>query len=345
MNIISIIIALMIFSLIVIIHELGHFFFARKNDILVEEFAVGMGPKIVSKKYGDTVWSIRALPFGGFCKMLGEDESLDDNRAFNSKSIGARISTIFGGPLFNIILALLFAIIYISIGSTKTTTIETVAEDSPVALAGLQAGDKIIKVDGHYISAYKEIPIYINQNGSQPMELVYKRDGKKETVTITPSYNEKNDIYQIGIVNTRINNKNPFQVLKYSVIEIIFVIKLVYYSLGLLITGAVSAGEIAGPVGIVTVVSEGYQESIQYGLISVIYTISSFIVLLSANLGVMNLLPIPALDGGRLVFLFIELVRGKPIDQGKEGFIHFIGYVLLMALMVVVLFNDVRKLI
>ena len=341
---ISILIAILIFGFIVIIHELGHYFFAKKNGIYVEEFAIGMGPKIISRKKGETVYSIRALPFGGFCKMLGEDEVVDDQRAFSSKSVWAKIQVVFGGPLFNFLLAFVFAVILILISGAVTTTIDQVVEDSPAQQAGLQAGDRITEINGRSITAYKEIIIYINENKGEAVEVTYKRDGVKDTVKIIPEYSTQDQTYKIGFVPKLINKSNIFQVVKYSILEIIFWIKMVYYSLGMIFSGGVSANDIAGPVGIVNVVSEGYRESIKIGLINVVNTIAFFIVLLSSNLGVMNLLPIPALDGGRLVFLAVEAIRGKPIDQEKEGYIHFVGYVLLMLLMVLILFNDIRKL-
>jgi len=155
--------------------------------------------------------------------------------------------------------------------------------------------------------------------------------------------NYKDFIGRLGVNFALIDIKNPIEILKNAVIEILFWIKIVIYSLGLLVTGGISGNDIAGPVGIVGEISSGYQESIQYGIKSVIATIAFYIVLLSANLGVMNLLPIPALDGGRIVFIAIEALRGKPIDPNKEGFIHFVGYVLLMILMVLILFNDIVK--
>jgi regulator of sigma E protease len=341
-----IVVAILIFGFIVLVHEFGHFIFARKNGIFVEEFAIGMGPKLVGKKLGDTLFSIRALPFGGFCKMLGEDEVVDSDNSYSSKSVWAKIQVVIGGPLFNMILAFLFAIIYLLLsGAVVTNTIETVRENSPAQIANLQSGDQIVKINDKRIVAYPEIQIYINERKGKAIELTYKRDGELHETLITPEFVEDYNTYQIGITPAVLKMDNIFNVLKYAFLEIVFWIRMVFYGLALIFTGAISANEVTGPVGIVSVVSEGYRESVKAGLIYVVRTVSFFIVLLSANLGVMNLLPIPALDGGRLVFLVIEAIRRKPFNEEKEGTIHFVGYVLLMILMVVILFNDVRKLL
>lgn len=343
----DIIVAILIFGLIVLVHEFGHFIFARINKIFVEEFAIGMGPKLVGKKIGETLFSIRALPFGGFCKMLGEDELVEAENSYSSKSVWAKIQVVIGGPLFNMILAFIFAVVFLLIaGFVVTNTVESVSKNSPAQMAGLLPGDKIVEINNKKVIAYPEIQIYINERKGEEIELTYRRAGVNNTVRITPQHFEgEGNPYQIGIIPTKLNMDNVFVVAKYALIEIVFWVRMVFYGFALIFTGAISPSEVAGPVGIVSVVSEGYRESIKAGLIYGIKTVSFFIVLLSSNLGVMNLLPIPALDGGRLVFLIIEAIRRKPINEEREGTIHFVGYILLMALMVVILFNDVRKLL
>nr|MDA3847455.1 RIP metalloprotease RseP [Vallitaleaceae bacterium] len=303
------------------------------------------GPKIVGKKLKGTLFSIRAVPFGGFCKMLGEDESIEEKGSFSSQSIWVRMKVTFGGPLFNIVLAFITVIIYISIMGTGTTTIERVIDDSAAYEAGILPGDKITKIGSHSIIAYSEIPLYLNETGSQTIDIVVKRDGESKTLSITPAYTSESDRYFIGVSPKTVNNKNPFEVIKYGAIEIVYTVKLVYYSLGMLISGSISPSEISGPVGIVNIVSTTYNQSLEYGMLSTVSVMLYFMTLLSANLAIMNLLPIPALDGGRLVFLTIEAIRKKPIDQEKEAMIHFIGFVLLMGLMILVLYNDIAKLL
>lgn len=339
----NIIVAILIFGLLVLVHELGHFLAARKNGILVEEFAIGMGPKLVGFKRGDTLYSIRILPFGGFCKMLGEDEAVeDDERAFSNKSVWARIVVVVAGATFNIILAFIFSVILISSRGLITPVLDSITPDSPAAMAGLQVGDKIINVDNHMIVSYQEIGLYINQKKGDDVKIKYRRDGKVNTVVITPELTEDGR-YIIGITGKYINKSNILQLLKHGFLEVLFWIKMVFLSLGMLVSGGVSTEDLAGPVRIVAIISEGYQESVKIGFTQLFQTISFYIVILSANLGVVNLLPIPALDGGRLVFLLLEAIRRKPIDREKESYVHFIGFVLLMILMVFMLFNDVRN--
>lgn len=344
----SIVVAILIFGLIILIHELGHYLFARKAGILVEEFAIGMGPKLIGKQVGDTLFSIRIIPFGGYCKMLGEDgteseDNVEDERSFSQKSVWARFQVLFGGPLFNFILAFVFAILSIALVGGSTTVVSEVIEGYPAYEAGIQAGDKIVGYNDKTIIHSSEFRTYMGVEKPETLEVTVKRDGEKISYTLSPKLNENGQLL-IGITFTNINKGNAFEVIKSAGIEIVFWIKMVFYSLGSLISGDISADEISGPIGIVSVISSGYNESVEYGIKSVIATLSFYIVLLSANLGVMNLLPLPALDGGRLVFIAIEAVRGKPIDPKKEGYVHFVGFVLLMALMVLVVFKDVSKL-
>ncbi len=367
----SIIVALLVFSFIVFVHEFGHYIFARRGGIAVEEFAIGMGPKLFSFERKGTQWSIRLLPIGGFCRMHGEDGSepqdkqeVQENQnvkklnggAFYEKSVGVRISTIFGGPLFNFILALFFSFIYIGMTATFSNVVSEVPEDLPAYEAGIRPGDEIVSIDGHRILRSTEARIYINMPEGEPLDVKVRRsengDSKTLNFTVVPHVieldetvpPEESDNYYVIGVNYEEIQKNIFTVMKYGVLEAASWIKIVFYSLGLLITGNVSMTALSGPVAIVDEFSSGYEASLAYGIKAVVSNIAFFIVLLSSNLGVMNLLPIPALDGGRLIFLFIEGVRGKPLAPDKEGFVHFIGFALLMLLMVFVLFNDIQRL-
>lgn len=340
----SIIVALLIFGLIVLIHELGHFLFARKAGITVEEFAIGMGPKVVGKEIGGTLWSIRAVPFGGFCKMLGEDDAVEEEGSYSSKSIWQRFQVIFAGPFFNFILAFVFAAIVLSMIGSVPRTISSVEEGSPAMEAGLLPGDVVVGYNGRAVLAQKELQIYMNHELPAVVELQVKRDGKKMSFEIEPFFDEQG-LYRVGIGFERIYFTNPLEVIKQAAVEVVLQVRLVIYSLGQLISGEFAAEDVSGPVGIIGAVSESYEESLEYGFRVVFLNIASLIILLSANLGVMNLLPIPALDGGRLTFILVEAVRGKPMDPEKEGYIHFIGFVLLMGLMVLILFNDIRNML
>lgn len=336
----SIVVAILIFGLVVLIHELGHFLFARKAGILVEEFAIGMGPKLVGKTVGDTLYSIRVIPFGGYCKMLGEDDAVEEEGSYSSKSIWQRFQVIFAGPFFNFILAFVFAIVFIALAGTATTTISSVEEGTPAMEAGLLPGDKVVGYNGRSIIAQKELNIYMMNELPELASLEVKRDGEKMSFDIQPFYDEQGR-YRVGIGFEVFSMSNPLQIIRYAAVEVIVWIKIVIYSLGTMLSGNVSRDDIAGPVGIVGAISQGYEESVKYGFRQVMKTISFFVIILSSNLGVMNLLPIPALDGGRLMFIFVEALRGKPVDPDKEGFIHFVGFVVLMGLMVLILINDI----
>ncbi|QHQ62467.1 RIP metalloprotease RseP [Anaerocolumna sedimenticola] len=450
----NIIIAILIFSLIIVIHELGHFLLAKKNGIFVTEFSIGMGPRIISlvktekgyrprfilsqhefdttPEWKDTTkYSWKLLPIGGSCIMMGEDEIVEDNRAFSKKGVWARISVVIAGPFFNFLLAFVLAMFIIGVVGYDPASITSVAKDSPAAKAGIQVGDVITKINGNNIdigrdvltylqfnplsdetvnltyqrngeknnvtltplmvktymlgfgyqpdeaaasinSVYEDMPLakaglqngdiiakinnttikngielnqYFQDNplSDQPLTITYSRAGTEKTVEITPVLYSEN--YSIGLsVNSGRVKTDAFGVVKYSAVEVKYWIKTTIESLGQIIRGKVSKDDIAGPVGIVSYIGDTYQASKSEGVLSVFLSLAYISILLSANLGVMNLLPIPALDGGRLVFLILELFRGKPVDQTKEGLVHMIGLVALMILMVFVMFNDISRL-
>ncbi len=340
----SIIISIIIFSLIVVFHEYGHFTFARRAGIYVEEFALGMGPKLVGKKIGETLFTVRAIPFGGFCKMLGEDDpTLKDERAFASKTIWERFLVVFGGPFFNFIMAFVFAIIFISITGISTTEVAEVVGGMPAYEAGIKEGDKIVSYNGKKIIKNAELQTFLNVDKEEVVKIGVVRDGSKMEFEMTPKAHESGRLL-IGVTFKSMDSYNVIDVIKYSFIELAYMVRLVFYSLGKLITGVVSVNQMMGPVGLVSAISTGYKSASDYGVKNVIAVLSYFVVLLSANLGVMNLLPIPALDGGRLIFIIYEAITKKPLNPEHEGRIHFIGFVLLMLLMVVIMYNDIRRL-
>lgn len=359
----SIIIALLLFSFIVFIHELGHFVFAKRGGIAVEEFAIGMGPKLFGFNKNNTEWTIRLLPIGGFCKMKGEDgladqEGVDLSDTFFAQPVWTRIKAVFGGPLFNFILALVFSVLLMSVSTIRSTTVKGVAQDSPAEAIGIQEGDQLVSINGHFIAMPIEANMYINAEEGAPVDVKIKRildNGDKETLVyrVVPasikqdeslSDEESPRFYYIGVDFNTVSN-SLFNSLKYGVLETVSLIKITFYSLSMLFTGKAAMSALSGPVGLVSVISSGYEASILGGLKAVIETLSFWVVLISANLGIMNLLPIPALDGGRLIFLLIEAVTKKRIPPEKEGFVHFIGFALLMVLMVFVMFNDISRLL
>lgn len=423
---VSIIIALLILSLIVIIHEFGHFILAKANGVGVTEFAVGMGPILLKTKKGETVYCLKLLPFGGSCMMVGEDTESDDDKAFNNKPVWARISVIAAGPVFNFILAFILAVVIIANVGYDPCVVYSVAEDSASYEAGLMAGDRIVSINGSAVHFSRDYTLREVVRPSQTMNIVYERNGVKYTTQVVPEYIE-HDYYQVGVsiqgleiasvvdgmpaqaaglmkadVIKSINGVEvtdgdaavsmirdskgnsiditierngeemqfvivpqlvhtsgyetgievsqarvkaaPAETIVYAFHEVGYWIRTVFDSLGMMIRGQVSADDVSGPVGVVSMIGEIVEESRPDGWFYMFLNAFNMACMLSANLGVMNLLPLPALDGGRLVFLIIEGLRGKPINREKEGMVHFVGLVLLMLLMVFVTFNDISNL-
>lgn len=340
----TILIALLVFGVLVLIHEFGHYIVAKKSGIKVEEFAIGMGPKLISKQYGETVYSIRALPLGGFCKMLGEDAASEDKRAFANKSIGIRMAVIGAGPIMNLLLAFIIILCFIISDGFATTIVNQVYPDTPAENSGFRQGDKVLSIDGDKINIKQEIPYILNETKDRPIEVVILRDDAKITKEIKPMLDKDTNQWILGLgFEAKDGRKNILESITQSFWNVLFLVKLVVVGFFKIITGQVDKSQIAGPVGVIQMIGQSYEVGLKTSIIMAIQNVMYLAALISANLGVMNLLPIPALDGGRLVFLIIEGLRGKPIDVDKEGFIHFVGFVLLMALMVFILYNDLSR--
>lgn len=342
----SIILALFIFSLIIIIHELGHFLLAKYNGVTVLEFSLGMGPRILSTVKGGTRYSWKLLPFGGSCAMLGEDEATTEEGSFGSKSVWARISVIAAGPIFNFILAFLLSLFIIGSIGYDAPVISYVGEGTPASEAGIQVGDRILKMNGQKIHVAREITGYtLYHPNEETITVTWEHEGEKKTADITLRMDEEAGRKLMGIFVSGVRTKlDPVGVLKYSAYEVKYWIATTIDGLKLLVSGRLGLNDMSGPVGVVNMIGSTYEESKSDGGFYVWLNMLNISILLTANLGVMNLLPLPALDGGRLVFLFLEAIRRKRIDPEKEGMVHMIGLLALMLLMVVIMFNDVRKL-
>lgn len=372
----GIILFILIFSVVVIAHEFGHFIVAKSNGINVVEFSVGMGPCIFSATKGGTRYAIRLLPIGGACMFEGEDgknfaddsasdgntqenedtqESLQSvvqetkldqkSGAFPDASVMARIATVAAGPIFNFILAFLFALIIISSYGIDLPVIQMVAEDGAAMAAGLKDGDTILSLDNKKIHIYREISLYSMLNRGEDIAVSYERDGQIYNTVISPIYNPQEQRYYMGLYGQgQYEKQGLLGGLKYSTYEVKYWIGLTIKSLEMMVQGKVSKDDVSGPVGMAQAVDQIYNDSKPDGIYYIWLNMLSFAILLSANLGVLNLLPVPALDGGRLVFLFVELVRGKPIPPEKEGIVHLIGMACLMLLMAFVFVNDISRL-
>lgn len=351
-TIINVIIGLIMFGFIIFFHELGHFLLAKKNGIGVIEFAVGMGPALYSFTKNDTKYSLRAIPMGGYCMMLGEEEEVADEHSFSEKTVWQRLSVVLAGPFFNFILAFVFSLVLIGICGYDRPVINDFSENSPAKEAGLMKGDVITSYNGHTVYNFREILVYtqLNQSGDD-VTLNVDRGGEKKEFTFSPSLSE-NGTYLMGIAGGGRERKDAWNVIKYSFLEMRYQIKTVYLSLKYLITGKLGFKNVSGPVGIVSMINDTINEAkdsangdTSLAIINVILNMINFSILISANLGVMNLLPIPALDGGRAFMLLIEGIFKKRLSMQKEAFINTLGFMLLIGLMVVVLFQDIFKII
>lgn len=343
----KIIIALLIFSIIILFHELGHFLLAKANGIRVNEFSLGLGPTLFGIQKGETKYSIKLLPFGGACMMEGEDAESQDNKAFNNKSVWARISVVAAGPIFNFIMAFIFSFILVCCTGYDLPVLSDVSEGYAAEEAGLQGGDTIVKMGNKHIHFYREVSAYSMYHAGEPVLVTYERAGERYTTELTPKYDEATGRYLYGFIGMAAREKttnNVFILAKYSAYEVEYWIYTTLGSLKLLFTGGVTVNDMSGPVGIVSAIGDSYEQSVSYGYFYAFLQMLYISILLSANLGVMNLLPLPALDGGRLVFLIVEAIRGKKVDPEKEGMVHFVGIMLLFALMILIMFNDIRKL-
>lgn len=342
---------LIILSVIVISHEFGHFLLARVHGIRVVEFDVGMGPTIASFTKGETKFALKCLPLGGACIFDGEDvigkpdeEKEPDEHSFRSANVWHRISTVFAGPFFNFILAMLFAMIIVANVGSDLPTIQGITEGRAAADCGLLPGDTIVSINGERINLWRDITLISYLNAGEGMEIVYSREGQKYSTMLYPTYSEEDARYYIGIEGgTDFLEVKGLNLFRYSWYELRFNFRNTLKSLKQLILGRLSRDAVSGPVGIAQVVGESYDEARDYGVKTVVLTMMNIAMLLSVNLGVINLLPLPALDGGRLVFLFVEVIRRKPVPAEKEGIVHLIGIILFFILTILVLFNDISR--
>lgn len=333
-----VLLALLLLGVLIIAHEAGHFWAARACGIEVQEFAMGMGPVLAKwKSRRGTQFSIRLLPIGGFCQFYGEDEAVDDPRAFNSQPVYKRMLTVASGPLMNFAVALLVVVLYVSALGIQTVVPRVEAVEPNAAAAGLQAGDTLLTVNGRDVTDTSVVLEEISGSAGQPVTLRVRRGGEELDVVIAPFFDEETARYRVGFtfaqerVRVPLSSSIPFSV-RYNIESV----NLIVQTLKNLVFKGEGMNEVTGPVGTVYVI----QEVTQQGGVDVYLEL---LALISVNLGVMNLLPIPGLDGSRLLFLLVEAVRRKPIRRELEGAIHGAGFILLMALMVVLTYKDIMQ--
>ncbi len=335
----TLIFSVLIFGLLIGIHEAGHLIAAKKCGVLVHEFSIGMGPKLFSFTKGETVYSLRLIPIGGFCNMEGEDGESDSAKAFCNKHPVKKIIILVSGAFMNILLGFLCLCIMFSFGDVlPTTKVSTISENAPAYTQGLKQGDRILKVNGHRILVKTDVDTQMYFSKSENISLTVERGGKIYELTVSP-YTE-NGRKIIGI--TFMKEENTFlKLVVFSFKYMLSVCSTVLYTLGMLITGAISFKETSGPVGIVTVIGQAASGAVNMDMLRNLLNITSLITI---NLGMFNLIPLPALDGGRVVFALIELVTRRKISAKIEGYVHSVGMMALLILMVFVTYNDVLRL-
>lgn len=342
------VIAILAFCVIIIIHELGHFIAAKLCGVQVNEFSLGMGPVLLRKQGKETMYSLRAIPIGGFVSMEGENDASDNPRAFNRKPVWQRMIVILAGAIMNLVLGYFVSVGYVcAMDDVATTTISTFRENS-VSSQQLMLNDRIASIDGLPIFTSTDI-IYklqsggtVTDNGDVEFDFVVERNGESvelENVQfeLLRSENGINSIYFDFTVYPM--DKNVGSVLSEGFRESLSTGRLVMLTLWDLVTGKYGLNDLSGPVGVVDVVSQTVEKGFFEGLADFLYIVS----LITINLGIFNLLPIPALDGGRFLFLVIEAIRRKPMKPEHEGIVHFVGFALLMILVVIVTFNDIVR--
>ena len=342
-NILYILLAIFLFGFLVFIHEGGHFFFARLFGVTVNEFAIGMGPKIFShkSKKSGIVYSLRALPFGGFVAMAGEDSETEDPNAFYKKSPLKRIIITAAGAAVNILVGIIVMTVIVAsmeiYGSTKIYEFVPVEADGYVSSEeqGLRTDDIITHVNGTRVYTANELLYEVMRKGIEPLDMTVYRDGESLVVKDVSFAQVTEQGTSFGEVDFKVyaEKKTVLTTAKHAITRSVSTIKMVYDSVYDLVTGRYSVESVSGPVG----VTEALSDAAESGGIDFIY-LAAF---LSINLGVMNLLPLPALDGGRIVFQLIELIFRKPVPIKVEGFVNFLGLALLMLLMVIVTCKDV----
>ncbi|MGP4040263.1 RIP metalloprotease RseP [Gracilibacillus sp. D59] len=409
---------ILMFGLLVFVHEFGHYYVAKKTGMLVREFAIGFGPKVFSTVKNETLYTIRLLPMGGYVRVAGEDPEIIDikpgqhigltfndsgevnqiivnnkakhpdafvievehidldhaltiegyemneeekysfqvnekasfimdekatqiapyDRQFASKTVGQRALQLFAGPLMNFVLTVVIFLILANIQGVpvEDVRIGSVVDNSPAQEAGFQSGDTVIEIEGKSISKWEEFQEVVEASPNEPLEMIVLRDNQQVPLEVTPALIEtpEQDVGQVGV--TLALEKSFIRTIPYSIEETYRWSTLILTNLGKLVTGQFSIDMLSGPVGIY----DATDQVVKTGLMNFL----TWTAVLSVNLGIINLLPLPALDGGRLIFVGLEAVRGKPIDPQKEGVVHFIGFALLMLLMIVVTWNDIQRL-
>ena len=348
-SILYVFLAILILGVCIFVHEFGHYLAARTCGLTVVEFAVGMGPAIFKWRRKDIDYSIRALPIGGFCSFVGEnpDDDAVDPRNINLQPAWKRVVMTVAGPIMNGLLALITAtaLVWYNGVYTVVNRIEVVSDGTPAQTAGLLPGDEIVGVDGIMYATAEEISSAIAATGANDVTLTIERDAQRFDVTVAKQYDAQSDRYLMGInFGVEFHRVSIFRAMKNSFAYCFELLKSMVQTLGQMFTNKQIMDSIAGPVGTVSLVTEYTKASFEQSFADGIYMVFSMLIIISMNLGLMNLLPLPALDGCRAVLLAIEAVTGKHLSRKAEAIVHFVGLILLLGLIVLITGRDILRL-
>ena len=343
-----VLIAVLLFGFIIFIHEFGHFITAKLSGIRVNEFALGMGPRIFSKKGKETQYTLRLFPIGGFCAMEGEDEASEDERAFNNKPVWKRILVVIMGAVFNIILGVVLMMIMLGQQDAfSSTMISKFADNAATQSAGLELGDQFYSVDGYRIYTDRDLSFALSTANPNSVDITVNRDGQLVTFENVKLNSQEINGKQLVSLDFYVQpiEKNFGTLIAKAGQDTVSTVRMVWNSLAGLITGRYGFNDLAGPVGAADAIGQAASAGLDSGGFgAAVSNIVMIMMMLTVNLGVVNLLPLPALDGGRLIFLIIEGIRRKPVNPKYEGWVHAAGFVILMAFMVIITFSDVLRL-
>lgn len=335
---VTVLASILVFGLLTMFHEVGHFTVAKLSGIRVEEFGIGFGTQIFSRKGGETLYSLRLLPLGGFVKMSGEETPVpNDVRAYNNKSVLTRFAVIAAGPLMNFVLAvILFGLIFFISGVPERAPLVggTIA-DSPAQGAGLKVGDRVLNINGEEVATWEQMALSIQESTGERIELTVARRDEVFVVELVPELDPETGVGMIGVERI-IRRYHPLASIYYGFLQTVGAAVFIITMLAGMVTGHI-APELSGPLGIIQVVGEAART----GFLDVLFLAA----ILSINIALFNLFPIPMLDGGQLLFLAVEGIRGKPLEPEQEGFFRFLGILLLLLLFVAVTYSDVTKLL
>lgn len=349
-HIVTLLIAILIFGLIIGIHEFGHFIVAKLNRIQVNEFAIGMGPKLLHFRKGETTYSLRLFPIGGFCSMEGEDQSSENPNAFEKKAVWRRMLVVLAGAFMNLVLGfVLITVLLCTSTKIPSTVIARFAETTNSAgetvtaseseRSGLRVGDKIIAIDGSHILSATDLIYKLQTTETDSYDVTVKRDGARVVVENVKFHNDNTD----GLLDFAVEgkSKNPVNVVAYAAKDTAATAKLIWMSLVELVSGKYSLQDLSGPVGTVSVIEQAASSG--ENLLERVQSVMNLTIFITVNVGVFNLLPIPGLDGSRFVFLLIEAIRRKPVPKNREAMVHLIGMAALFLLMILVTVQDITR--